>query len=232
MDTPKGPVKRSYDGSHRRSRADAAARRVVVEARRLLLSRGYVKTTVTDVASAAGVSPETVHKRFGGKPGLVKAVFDAGIAGEGSRSTEEIADEVSRHEADPVRRLRAFGGLVGEVTPRVAPLMLLVRAAAEHDAELAQVWDRMNAERLARMSGHARRLAADGQLRAGVGVEEARDVLWAYSSADLYDVLVRRRGWDPQRYGRWVGDAFVAALLPHPIPDEHRSAVPAPPCAD
>lgn len=207
-------VKRRYDSSTRRARADVARQRVLASARELFLADGYASTTVAGVARSAGVSPETVYKAFGGKPGLAKAVFDLGIAGPGVTPTDRRAAAVSRDVSDPVERLRAFGGFVAEVTPRVAPLMLLVRSAAEHDPELAEVWKQMTGERLASMARHARRLFADGHLRVGVSAEEARDVLWAYSSADLYDLLVRQRGWDVERYGRWVGDAYVAALLP------------------
>jgi len=42
----------------------------------------------------------------------------------------------------------------------------------------------------------------------------ATDVLWTYSSPDLYDLLVVRRHWSVQRYGRFVADAMIAALLP------------------
>lgn len=38
------------------------------------------------------------------------------------------------------------------------------------------------------------------------------DVLWTHSSAELYELLVRR-GWTPERYGRFVADAMIAAIL-------------------
>jgi AcrR family transcriptional regulator len=207
-------VKRRYDSSGRRARAEASRRAVLAVAREQFLSQGYAATTVPAVARAAGVSTEAVYKGYGSKAQLLMAVFHAAIAGDGAVPAERRADEVSERETDPAARLRAFGGFVGEVTPRVAPLMLLVRAGAEGDAELAAVWSRMNRERLDRMRGHARRLAAQGHLRPEVGEEEAADVLWAYTAPDLYDLLCRQRGWSPQRFGRWVGEAYVAALLP------------------
>jgi hypothetical protein len=48
-------------------------------------------------------------------------------------------------------------------------------------------------ERLARMTGHARRLADEGQLRPGMSEQEARDVLWLYSAPEWYDLLVLQR---------------------------------------
>jgi hypothetical protein len=38
-------------------------------------------------------------------------------------------------------------------------------------------------------------------------------VLWTYNSAELFQLLVLERGWSPKRYGRWIGDALIAALV-------------------
>ena len=46
-----------------------------------------------------------------------------------------------------------------------------------------------------------------------MSVAEARDVLWTYNSAELYQLLVIERKWSAKRYGRWIADALTAALL-------------------
>jgi AcrR family transcriptional regulator len=213
VDSSPGAVKRRYDATRRRARADDARRRVLDAALRLFLDRGYAATTMGAVAAEAGVSTESVYKAHGSKARLVLAVFHHAIRGQGPESAEERADRLSIHEADPVRRLRGFGAIVGEVSARVAPLMLLVRAAAGADGELATAWQQMQAERLARMAAHARRLADGGHLRAGVGAEEARDVFWLFTAPEVYDLMVGQRGWSTERFGAWVGDTYVAALL-------------------
>jgi len=213
VDLPESPVKRRYDASRRRARAEDARRRVLDAARRLFLDRGYAATTIAAVASEAGVSAESVYKAYGSKAQLVLAVVHDAIAGQGPEPAELVADRISIQEADPVRRLRAFGAIVGEVTARVAPLLLLVRAAAGVDAELAEAWEQMQAERLERMWGHARRLADAGHLRPRVDAEEARDVFWLYTAPEIYDLMVGQRGWSPVRLGTWIGEAYVTALL-------------------
>ena len=214
MGPQQGPVKRRYDNSRRHEAATTTRKRVIEAARTSFLDAGYAGTTISAVAAAAGVSAETVYKAFGSKPALVKAVFDDGVAGPGGEPAQARAARASVEIRDPVERLLAFGRLVAEVTPRVAPLMLLVRTAAGLDEALAQVWQEMNEERLASMARHAQRLAEDGHLRPDVPIEYARDVLWAYCAPELYDLLVQQRGWSPARFGVWVGDAYVAALLP------------------
>jgi len=205
--------RRVYDSSGRRAQAAANRQRILVVARQRFLAEGYAATTISDIAAAAGVSLDTVYKTFGNKARLVKALFDAAVAGEQPMESPERAAAVSREEQDPRARLRAFGAFVTEVMPRAAPVLLLVRAAADTDPELVSVWEEMNAERLDSMSRHAHLLQADGHLRAGLSVEEARDVLWAYCSPEWYDLLVQRRGWSVERFGVWVGEAYIAALL-------------------
>ncbi len=45
-------------------------------------------------------------------------------------------------------------------------------------------------------------------------LDAATDVLWTYSSPELYELLVLRRSWSVERYGRFIADAMIAALLP------------------
>jgi hypothetical protein len=41
-----------------------------------------------------------------------------------------------------------------------------------------------------------------------------RDVLFAYSSPELYELLVLRQGWPMDDYSRFVADGIAAAVLP------------------
>lgn len=102
---------------------------------------------------------------------------------------------------------------VAVVSPLVAPLLLLVEAAAAHDPEVATLRDELDAARLERMSANAARWAAAGQLRAGQQVRDVATVLWTYTSPQLYDLLVVRQRWSPQRFGEFVAQALRAHLL-------------------
>jgi hypothetical protein len=104
--------------------------------------------------------------------------------------------------------------LVSEVAPLVAPILLLVRAAADTDPELRLLIERHDEERLARMRHNAQRLSRRGFLREGVSVDRAADVMWTLTSSDLYELLVLRRGWTARQLGEFVSDAMAAALLP------------------
>jgi len=73
------PRPRSYDAQRRREAAEESKKRVLLESRGLFLSEGYGRTTVAAIARAAGVSQESVFKGFGGKPGLVRAIYELSL---------------------------------------------------------------------------------------------------------------------------------------------------------
>ena len=121
---------------------------------------------------------------------------------------------MSSTESDPVRVLQGWGKLTTEVAPDVAPIMLLLRGAAATDPDMATLFAEAEAQRRAGCVHNARRLQQRGWLRPGVGLTQATDILWTYSSAELYDLLVLKSGWSVKRYGKFIANALIAALLP------------------
>ena len=89
----------------------------------------------------------------------------------------------------------------------------MIAAGAGSDPELADLRQEMDLARFTRMRRNARRLARAGHLREGLRAREVADVLWVCSSPELYDLLVRRRGWALTRYARFIVDVMCAVLL-------------------
>ena len=114
---------------------------------------------------------------------------------------------------DPASLLRGLGTLTTEVAPRIAPLLLLLATAAESDDEIARLRAELDDERLTRMTHVARTLAGKTNLRADLTVETAGEIMWTYSSPELYRLLVLGRGWTTEQFGTFVGEALIAALL-------------------
>jgi AcrR family transcriptional regulator len=205
---------RPYDSTRRQEQARRTRERIVGTAEEEFLSRGYSATSVTSIAAAAGVSVDSIYKTFGGKPGLIREIFERALEGEGAVPAEERSDLLQAEEPDARKIIAAWGRFVVELSPRGAPIVLLVRNAAATDPELVVLLQEIDAARLRRMTDNARRLHRAGHLRPGITVRAAADVLWTYSAPELYELLVLRRGMPLRRYGRFVADAMVAALLP------------------
>jgi AcrR family transcriptional regulator len=205
--------KRAYDSSRRRERAEQNRARVLDSAEQRFLRDGYVATTVASIAGDAGVSADTVFKAFGGKPGLVRAMRDRALAGEGSVPAERRSEALQAREADPRKIIQGWGRFVAELSPRASPILLLIRDAAITDPDVQSLLEEMDGDRLQRMTANARRLREAGHLRPGMTLQRAAEVLWTYSSPELYELLVMRRGWDADGYGNFVAEAMIAALL-------------------
>ncbi len=204
---------RRYDSSRRRHAADARRLAVVEAAGRRFLRDGYAATTVASIAADAGVSVEMVYKAFGGKPGLVRTMWETGLAGEGPVHAEVRSDEVAGAETDPTVIIASWARLTTEVAPRVAPVLLLVRTAAATDSDLALLKEDLDAQRLARMAHNADALARRGHLREGIRRDQARDILFTYSTPEIYELLVLRQGWSLDDFGEFIRRGITAALL-------------------
>lgn len=210
--------RRRYDSPRRAEQARQTRAAVTSAAQRLFLRDGFAATTIAAIAAEAGVSAETIYKAFSGKPGLVRAICEQALAGEGPIPAETRSDHLQASEPDPRKIIRGWGRLSAEIAPLVSPILLLLRAAALTDPQMASLRGEIEASRLTRMIRNARTLAEGGHLRAGMTTEHAGEIMWTYSSPELYELLVVSRRWPPQEYGIFIADAMIAALLPPPAP--------------
>jgi AcrR family transcriptional regulator len=216
MDQNTPPVKttRSYNSSSRAAQAERSRLAVLDAAMQLFLEGGYGGTTVGSIAAVAGVSVEMIYKNFGGKAGIVRAASSRALSGDGAEPTEAVSDRMRNSTADPRDVIAAWSALAAEVLPRVAPILLVVRSAASTDSEMAQLRHEMEESRLRRMETNARHLAERGHLRPGVTVEQARDVMFACTSPELFELLALRQGWSLERYAEFIANVMIGDLLP------------------
>ena len=205
---------RTYNARGRQEQARRTRDAILDVAETGFLTRGYAATTMSSIAEEAGVAVDTVHKAFGGKAGLVRAIYERGLDGRGPVPAPQRSDDMQNAEADPHAVVHRWGALGAEVAPLVAPIHLLIRDAAATDPDMAALLRDSDHRRRERMRHNAKTLADRGDLKTDVTLEVATDIMWTYSSPELYELLVLRCGWDTRRYGRFIGEALAAALLP------------------
>jgi AcrR family transcriptional regulator len=191
------------------SRSEPTRLRILDAANELLLARGYHGVGLQAVASAAGVSRQTVYDQFGSKSGLLRSMV--------TRS-EEVAGlpgllQGVQAQTDGIAMLRAMLDAVVAVEPQVYPFSRLVYAARLEDPVAAELWEwRMNSRR-AGMEAIVRRLATQGRLRTDVSIDEAADVAWALTSPHQYELLVLDQGWGIERYRAHLERTIASRLL-------------------
>ena len=203
-------VKRQYDGTARRARAEKVRESLIETARAMLVADGYAALTVPKVAQACGVSVESVYKRFAGKAALVRAVVEQALRGAGPVAAETRSDALRADDLQGL--LQGWGRLSAEVGPRVAPILLILDAGAEHDRELADLDRELEEGRRARMTENALRLADAGHVPPALSVTRVADILLTYSSPQLYDLLVIRSAWTLDEYADFISVGIAAQL--------------------
>jgi AcrR family transcriptional regulator len=209
------PPRRTYNAERRREAARRSRAAVLEAWRELLFQDGYQATTIRAVAERADVSAETVYKAFGGKPGLVKALWDVTLAGDDepvAMGQRPQLQEVWR-TPDPETKLRLYAGFVSGVHERLAALFALL---AEAGPEVREVLETSERERLAGVTAFVTHLAEAGLLRPGADPAELADAAWALTCPRLFLQLTQVRGWSIHAYRDWMATMLAAALLAEP----------------
>ena len=211
MATVKGS--RKYDSSRRQEQARQTRRDILRAAGELFVEQGYTRTTIADVARAAGVSPETVYGAFGNKATLLHRVWDVTVGGDDEDIVFHERPEVLaiRREPDLAKRLRLHAAVSTKTAQRIAPLLFAMQGAAAAEPAAAEMLAEVGRQRLTGMTMMAAELAQTGQL--AVSEQEARDFLWAMTDGTLWHRLVKERGWPEETFVTWLGNLWVSVLV-------------------
>ena len=209
-------ISRPYASPVRDEAARVTERRIVDGAERLFVEHGYGATTVAMIAAEAGVSKQTVYNACGSKAELLKRLYDVRLAGDDEpipmAQRESMQEMESRTDARHL--LAGYGDIAGGILVRLGPVLALaLEGAAGGDPDLVALLSTTDGERLIGAAGLAGRLGELGALRAGMTVETARDIVWSVNSPQMWDLLVRRRGWDDDAYAAWLGRTLADVLL-------------------
>ena len=205
------PRRRGYHSPLRQGQAENTRRRVVSAARQLFLAKGYAGTSISAVAAAAGVSPDTVYVIFGGKRGLIEAVINSEVHPDEEADTGWAAAIERLPSARD--RLRAWVAHTCDHLARTSPVHAIIRGAADAEPFAAELRAKLLQERRSLQADRARQFLDEGSLHSGVSVLEAADRYSALLSPDLYHLITAELGWPPDRYRNWVTSLLIADLL-------------------
>jgi hypothetical protein len=99
------------------------------------------------------------------------------------------------------------------VKERAAAVMAVIRSAAPTDPDIEALWSRIQTDFYENQRAVVASLHRRRALRPGLGVTRAADILWTLNHPDVWELLVRQRGWTPAEYERWFADTVCAQLL-------------------
>jgi AcrR family transcriptional regulator len=212
---------RRYNSSGRRARAAATRQAILDAAETEFGRRGYVSTSITQVARTAGVAPETVYASFRTKLGVLGALIGRAVGGDAEPiallDRAWVAEMTSEPSRD--RRIMRLAHEGAAVLARRAGIDEVVSQAAGADAEAAAL---LEAGRRERWAGQRRLLeiviGPDTSRDVSPSLDQAADVLFAIGSPEVYQLLVAGRGWTHADFESWYAAAIEWLIVGLEVP--------------
>ncbi len=206
-------VKRRYTSTRRDQQARETRLRIMRAARELFVTRGYGRTTLAEIARAAGVAVETVYAAFGTKAMLLRQTWYVDFRGDEKDVPlfERAEMQAILAEPDLATRTRRHAAFVAATNQRMGPLTGALEGAATSESSAAEMLVEFSKRRLDVATKYAKAAAATGRL--AVSQAECRDILFATMDGALWRRLVVERGWSFERYADWLGSLWIAMLV-------------------
>jgi AcrR family transcriptional regulator len=200
---------RPYLSDKRREAADVTKARVLGAAKTLFAARGIDRVTIAEVAKRAKVSVSTVFALYKSKEGILRSLMKSTLFGQ--RFQAAIAR--LKDETDPVTLIALTANVARAIYEAESSELGLVRGVSAFSPALSKLEREFEEIRFQMQKERVELLFAQSKQRTGLTLEEARRIMWMYTSRDVYRLLVHEGGWTPDRYQKWLSITLVNALI-------------------
>jgi AcrR family transcriptional regulator len=191
--------------THRQRQALATKTQVAAAARKLFAEHGYVSTTIAAIAAEADIPAPTIYSAFRTKGAILWRISQEAMS---TLDVDEVYDAARTHP-DPGAGLRMAAALQRRQYEIMLDVVLIQLEAARTDAEIAEINARILGDRERSFRAHLEAIAP----HLHGTVDEALDICITLLQPEVYRSLVAERGWSPERFEQWLGDALVRECL-------------------
>src|SRR5204862_7127236 len=139
-----------YRSTRRREQAEETRSRIIGAAHSLFVARGYGRTTMAEVARAAGVAVETVYAAYRNKATLLRQVWYSAMRGdeEDIRLLDRPEIRAVLAEPDLAIRFHRHAIVMTAVFRRITPLLRALQGAATSEPAAAAMLAEFDERRL------------------------------------------------------------------------------------
>ena len=123
------------------------------------------------------------------------------------------ARQLLESATDPVHAIALSADVACAVYESESSDLGLVRFASGFSPELREVEQEFEELRYAIQGERVRALFDAGRARPGITADEARRILWMYTSREVFRMLVHEGRWTPERYREWLSNTLLEALV-------------------
>ena len=189
--------------------ADQTRREILEAARRLFAERGYVGTSVSDIADEAGVAVQTIYSRLESKRGMLMGLID--LIDEQAGVGDLVAAVLSA--TTPADALRAQVRLTRTFQERCGDIIgaLFAAAGAEPDLAGAVTEGQRRHREGARLA--VEHITTLGGLLDGVSTERATALIAVSTTHEAWRELTNAHGLTWEDAEDWLTEALGRALL-------------------
>lgn len=201
--------RRRYVSELRRQAADATKGRVLTAAKTLFARHGIDRVTIAQIAQKADVAASTVYALYKSKEGILRELMSAALFGQRFQAARAKLEGVS----DPVRLIALTAQVARAIYEGESSELGLMRGASAFSSALRKLEQEFERIRFEMQEERVRLLFAQSKQAKGLAFEEARRILWMYTSRDVYRMLVHDGGWTPDRYQEWLSHTLLNELV-------------------
>jgi AcrR family transcriptional regulator len=199
---------RLYVSDIRSQAADATRARVLQASKTLFATRGIDRVTIEQIAKKAKVSVSTVFALYKSKEGILRGLMTSALFGQGFQA----AIARLKGETDPIRLIALTANVARAIYEAESSELGLIRGVSAFSPALSKLEREFEELRFDMQKERVELLFKQMKQTKGLTLEEARRILWMYTSRDVYRLLVHEAGWTPDRYEEWLSDTLLRAL--------------------
>lgn len=201
--------RRAYSSSARAEAADETRARILASAKELFGKHGIDAVTIAEIAERADVAGSTVYAVFKSKEGILRTLMEQSLFGGRFQSAQEILAGIS----DPVEAIAKTSHVARVIYTSESSDLGLLRDLSGFSPALRKIEAEFERTRFEMQEDRLRRLFDAGRAKRHISFDEARRILWMYTSREVYRMLVIEGEWTPDRYEEWLAQTLIAGLV-------------------
>jgi AcrR family transcriptional regulator len=203
------PATRGYSSQVRAQSAEETRNRILAAAKSLFGRKGIDKVTIADIGKRAGVASSTIYAIYKSKDGILRSLMEQSLFGSRFQEAQKLLAGVT----DPVKLVELTSRVSRAIYESESSDLGLIRHASGFSPALRKLEQEFEKKRYDMQEKRLRLLFDAGRARKGLSFDEARRIMWMYTSRDVYRMLVQEGGWSAQRYQDWLLRTLLDALV-------------------
>lgn len=155
------------------------------------------------------MSAPTIYAIFQSKRGLLRAIMDEALPSE---QFEALVKQAMKEEC-PRKHLAISAKIARQMYDAERAQMDIFRSASVLSPEFKVIEQEREERRYRREEKSVKLMMKQGAILKHLSLDEARDILWAFTGRDMYRMFVVERQWSSDQYEKWLKELLIKSLL-------------------